>query len=109
MSCFCGAKKRHFMPYEPGVTCSVTFFKRAWLDSEIAKQDNECRNFEDNLTVVTEVPIPTMVDVSKLKNMLSHFNYLMTKERNAAPIHDDASYDLKSCFDKYGISHESLA
>ena len=35
-------------------------------------------------------------------------HYFFT-ERNAAPIHDDASHDLKSCFDKYGISHESLA
>ena len=39
---------------------------------------------------------------------LCYKNYFFT-ERNAAPIHDDASHDLKSCFDKYGISHESLA
>ena len=45
----------------------------------MAKEDQECSNFEDNLTVVTEVPVPRMVDKSKFRNMLGQFNYLMTK------------------------------
>ena len=29
-------------------------------------------------------------------------------ERHGASLHDDTSHDLKSCFEKYGISHQSL-
>ena len=57
----------------------MTFFKRAWLNSEMAQKDEKCSNFEDNLKIVRQVPIPKIVDESKLGDVLSEFNHLMTQ------------------------------
>ena len=58
---------------------ALTFFKRAWLNSEMALKDEKCSNFEDNLKIVRQVPIPKIVDESKLGDVLSEFNHLMTQ------------------------------
>ena len=58
---------------------ALTFFKRAWLNSEMALKDEKCSNFEDNLKIVRQVPIPKIVDESKLGDVLSQFNHLMTQ------------------------------
>ena len=58
---------------------ALTFFKRAWLNSEMAQKDEKCSNFEDNLKIVRQVPIPKIVDESKLGDVLSEFNHLMTQ------------------------------
>ena len=45
----------------------------------MALKDEKCSNFEDNLKVVRGVPIPKIVDESKLRDVLSQFNHLMTQ------------------------------
>ena len=45
----------------------------------MAQKDEKCSNFEDNLKIVRQVPIPKIVDESKLGDVLSEFNHLMTQ------------------------------
>ena len=45
----------------------------------MAQKDEKCSNFEDNLKIVREVPVPNIVDESRLGDVLSEFNYLMRK------------------------------
>merc|ERR1719219_15034 len=90
-------------------TCALTFFKRAWFNSEMSVQDEKCSSFQDKLKTVREVPVPLSLNSNEMGDILTQFNQMMAKERHAVPLHEDKAFDLKSCFKKYGISHQSLA